>query len=90
MSIYSLSLSKRCIFDLYVAFPPGSNLLGDAYFLLDGRAYFRKRQISGSLAVYLREDIFQYGDLERSRDAEEKSTEMYMLPSVQPMISLST
>ena len=72
MSIYLLSLCNRCIFYLYVAFPPGSDLLGDAYFLLDGSACFRKRQIAGSLAVYLRWDIFQYGDLERSCDAEEK------------------
>lgn len=90
MSIYLLSLCNRCILYLDVAFPPGSNLLGDASFLLDGRACFRKRQIAGSLAVYLSQDIFQYGDLERSCDAEEKSPEMYMLPSVRPMISLST
>lgn len=92
MFIFGMCITDVClsIFYLYVAFPPGSDLLGDAYFLLDGRACFRKRQIAGSLAVYLRRDIFQYGDLERACDAEEKSPEMYMLPSVQPMVSLST
>ena len=41
-------------FYFYVALPPGSNLVGDAYFLVAGRACFLKRQTAGNWAVYLR------------------------------------